>query len=393
MISSYSFMITADAIMSSVRNLQKEGLWCDALSTLNLGLQGSSLEQCVEVLKGNHGIEGDSNKGLSLVEEEPSFSKNIEESYTKKFFYEGGYVFEFVKVYQEPQINAMLSNSDFEDYEAYEMLQAEISRKEIIFEIDEKIYLVAKEVDNNAIPFWYEKNIFANSACHYFENYYPEDLKVKSIEEKVKVACEERNVSWKEYVVERENGKKVKYNVPMQIMLGYLNKSNSYWKPISSPGEKMYGDCPFHTDLWIALGNDLEEWDYSSKNPKVNDFYDLVETVRLEQVDAGDFSLLVSAKLNNFKGKIVFEDSPVITDRDILILPNANVKYESLALKSGLVIVETGSALSHLVMMNKNTEMAPLCILRVKDALSKFKDFASLKIDFENNKITGSYYH
>lgn len=105
-----------------------------------------------------------------------------------------------------------------------------------------------------------------------------------------------------------------------------------------------------------------------------------------------DFTVLVSAKLSKFTGKIVFENSAKITDKDILILPNANVKYESQALKAGLVIVETGSALSHLVMLNKNIEVAPLCILRMKDAITKFKDCASLKIDFEKKTIIGRYH-
>jgi len=387
-----SMVITADFLISNVRTCQKEDRWCDALSLLHEGLMGSTYEQCIEIMKGNYGLEGDSSTGMFLFEEEPSIAKEVEEIYVLKFFYENNTVFRFKKCYQYPHVRAMLEENNLHKDELYELLMQEVYGNDLLIEIDENTYIIATRTESCVIPFWYEKTLFAQSGKEYYELFFPEEMKYKTLEESVLIKCAEQQVDWKEYTVERTNKEKITYKVPVQVAVAYLNKSSEFWKPVSKPGEKMNGDCPFHTDLWAALGHRIDEWNYESTNDKVNDFYDLVDMIKHDYIESSDFTVLVSAKLSKFTGKIVFVNSAKITDKDILILPNANVKYESQALKAGLVIVETGSALSHLVMLNKNIEVAPLCILRMKDAITKFKDCASLKIDFEKKTIIGRYH-
>lgn len=92
--------------------------------------------------------------------------------------------------------------------------------------------------------------------------------------------------------------------------------------------------------------------------------------------------------MKSFTGNVVNENSKNITDKDILVLPNANLKYESIALKAGVVVVETGSALSHLAIVGKQESLP---VILMKDATKLLKLHATVSIYFETDKLTEEY--
>ena len=98
-----------------------------------------------------------------------------------------------------------------------------------------------------------------------------------------------------------------------------------------------------------------------------------------------DFVILNGNGMKKFEGNVVFETSSKITDKDILVLPNANLKYEAIASKAGLVIVERGSELSHLVIVGKQ-EALP--VLKMENAIKKLKDIKRINVDLVKKKVS-----
>lgn len=174
------------------------------------------------------------------------------------------------------------------------------------------------------------------------------------------------------------------------MIIGYLSRDPAEWKPICESGLKMYNDSAWHSDLWLAMGHDLSSDAYDMDNAETSMFYQAIDHYRMMKLNKlSDFSTLNDVKMSSFEGRIVYEDSKNITDRDILVLPNAGLKYEGIARKAGMVITETGGQISHLVIVGKE-EMFPVILM--KDAIRKLKHQYSIKVDFENQKIIGTYF-
>lgn len=137
------------------------------------------------------------------------------------------------------------------------------------------------------------------------------------------------------------------------------------------------------------MGNKLSADAYDMDNVDTQNFYEAINHYRFNKLkNVGDFVILNDVKIKSFEGYIVFEDSKKITDKDILVLPNAGLKYEAISRKAGMVITESGGQLSHLVIVGKE-EMFPVVIM--KDAIRKLKKQHSVKVDFESMQIIGSY--
>ena len=153
-----------------------------------------------------------------------------------------------------------------------------------------------------------------------------------------------------------------------------------------------HNDSSLHTDLWLALGFNLDENIYIRDSIDNSIFYDVIFEIRREFLELNkidiDFDVMLDIGMKKFSGKVVFEDCENITDRDILVIPNANLKYEKIAKKAGIVIFENGSELSHLFIANKNENwMLPL--IRMEDAVKKLSIYKNknITIDFIKNKI------
>lgn len=211
----------------------------------------------------------------------------------------------------------------------------------------------------------------------------------KELRDKILQACIDRNVEWKEIVIDDySSNTEITRNVPMDLAYAYIANDSSFWKPVCEKGLKMYNDSAFHSDLWLAMGNDINGEEYNMDNPETMIFYQVMDEIRFSYKRVGDFDVLNDSKIHSFKGNIVFENATKITDKDILVLPNANLKYESLARKAGMVITQSGGPVSHLVIVGRE-EMFPVIIM--DEAIKKLRPYRSVKVDFMNKTIEGTF--
>lgn len=66
-----TFKICGDYMTNITRDICAEGRWRNALETLMEGLHGITMEQCIQILKGEKKLIGDSSIGMDLVDQEP----------------------------------------------------------------------------------------------------------------------------------------------------------------------------------------------------------------------------------------------------------------------------------------------------------------------------------
>lgn len=452
LIGSFSFVVYGSAIVEHARDMAMSGEWMKAMNSLREAVNGFTLDNAMSVLSGEMTLEGNSSEQIYLVEDKDSeeYKQTMREVYIDDCFYENGEFYRFERMVDGYTMREMMANchykygSEFDSVAQLEAVVRHLSdvKTEKVFQIHSEAYVVARKENPNVMPMWYKRSDYHNGYMSFYNTYYGYDIKkeqtesvvytpkAESEEEKqerkeyinkmvnqqntnyiesvaedskydsveamsdklaneVMQACETRNVTWEKITVSGENGEVVEMTVPREIIFGYLSRDHRIWNPVCESGLKMYNDSPWHSDLWLAMGHKLSADAYDTDKPETKQFYLAIEHYRFEKIkDIGDFALLNDAKLKSFEGRIVFEDTKHITDKDILVLPNAGLKYESIARKAGMVITETGGQLSHLVIVGKE-EMFPVIVM--KDALSKLKNQYKVEVDFENKKITGSY--
>lgn len=220
---------------------------------------------------------------------------------------------------------------------------------------------------------------------------------VNSLRQKLSLAINERKTTLMTVSVHTndqiENREKKEFTFPREIAIGYVmytlqkkfNEAYDIWKPVSPTGVKMQGDSPFHTDFWLALDFPFTEeaiYGVGAENGTHSSlFYRIAMEVlfTIEKEERNKFVFLSGNMNGKFTGNVVFADNPKITDRDILVLPNANACHLEKALKAGCVVVETGGKMSHIVMVTKN-DMLP--IILIENAISKFKNTKTLTLNF-----------
>lgn len=71
-----------------------------------------------------------------------------------------------------------------------------------------------------------------------------------------------------------------------------------------------------------------------------------------------------------------------------MVLPNANLKYEAIAKKAGMIITESGGPVSHLVIVGRE-EMFPVIIM--KDAINKLRNYRDIEVNFNDKNIKGIF--
>lgn len=434
-----NFVMSVLSVVDNAKEMMLSGTWTKALDYLQESLEGISSDECFELLKGEKSIVND-----DLVDQEDTDYKNqLKEIYLQGFFDCNGVRYKYQEHFSLEYFENILSGGYKNDRYLREYGEQAYINKFLVlegdkvFQVNNKIWIIAKEVSVNDTPFWYRKRDFPNNVKEMFFQLYPENSvvvaknlehlpeneqdvveeepKVKkysalnknlrkqvvedfaknegfnsvkelevSLREKILKSSKEQNLHWKEFKGSI-NGVDYVKQVPLELVLAYINKSNTHlWKSVSPSGVKMENDSPWHTDLWLALGFELAENEYEYDSLEFEIFDDILKTVEKMVLPENDFTVLSSQGLHHFEGNVVFENSSKITDKDILILPNANLKYEKIAKKAGLVIVEKGSQLSHLVIVGKQ-EALP--VLKMEKALSIFKDVKKIKVDLDKKKI------
>lgn len=223
-----------------------------------------------------------------------------------------------------------------------------------------------------------------------------ESQEIIALRQKIKDKIAEFQIPMQSITIHSDQYGEKTFDVPKALLDAYIydtfekkfNEAYQTWYPISRSGLKMSGDSPYHTDLWLSLDFPIHTDcdDVYNMDSQYAHFFSLLtrEGHRLMNKKAM-FSFLSNKQNGIFVGKVVFYDSPNITDKDILILPNANAKFLKQALKSGCVIVEMGGNMSHIVTVTKHDAL-PI-ILREK-ALSDFQESDEIFIDFSNLTLT-----
>lgn len=396
LIGELAFVIEGSSVVAHARDMVKDGEWEKASAFLKESVIEFPLEYVFGVLKGEMTLTGNSkDKNIMLEEDNNSeqYKKKLKEMYMDKYFYNDSVLFKFSHI---------LKGEEVKEYAAY--LKSD-TRKHI-FIVEDEIAIIAFKENENVIPEWYNKNSYPQSANDFYENMsieLKEHIKFLSREDEQKYkfkklqdvlrkdileACNERKVTWKKISVRSLSGETVERNVPMELAFAYISRDSNIWKPVSKSGLKMYNDSAFHSDLWLAMGYDIDGQEYNTDNPETFIFYSLMNNIRSTYNKAGEFDVLNDTKLESFKGRVVFESTKDITDKDVLVLPNANLKYDSIAKKAGMVITESGGPVSHLVIAGRE-EMFPVIIM--KDAIKKLYNYSHVEVDFKEKTIKGIF--
>lgn len=164
------------------------------------------------------------------------------------------------------------------------------------------------------------------------------------------------------------------------------------WAPVSPYGFKMQNDDPYHTDWWIGAGIPIKSYN-EEEDEKLN-------------MNAMMLKINLQAKLLNFESTVLsgnedvvayvqhYDDfkndfSKVLEDR-ILILPDLNLKFESIILKAvkngkGGVVCGAGGKAAHLSKVGRELNFP---IFLEDNALNKFKNVMKLKLSPKSGKIT-----
>lgn len=207
------------------------------------------------------------------------------------------------------------------------------------------------------------------------------DFEIKSYRQKVRTAAGE------DYIPLYNEDDVVVGKVPRKPFLNWalgrttLAHLAPLWKSVSPSGLKMGSDNPHHTDAVLGAydsdGNDFpftydKGWDYDSQAHRW-----FINTLCRVQREMGGFdaAVLSGGECEHVYGTV---------GEDILVLPNLNPKYLDGVLRAKAVITQEGGAVCHLaqVAMEQN-----IPILRVPDAIEKFRVGVSVKVDPKRGRI------
>jgi len=438
-----SFSFTGEFYTNHARNLVLDGQWRDGYNFLMEGFEGMGSEHAFSILKGTHALVG-SGSDIDLVEElNEDYQKDIHDIYYSNIFSEVGGKFKFERLVtlEKIQDDIQIRGLNFNIPEASEYVERYmLNQDEQVFSVRfgdrtrQVDYVIAKKFNPNTLPLWTTDKDIPKSAKHYYmlnlkrdsvvnppiikeeteqkspastRNIYREasaqstarEFDFDNVEDfshslrvKVLEAIKERGVEWKTEEV-RHLGKVYPIRYPVDLAMAYALQRTSLsglapkWEPVSEQGLKMGNDSQLHTDLWLALGHNLDGSEYSYDEEHVSVFNHLMIQLQEKSFPAGEFYTLNSAGLKIFKGNVVTLRSETITKRDILILPHAGPEYQDMAMKAGLVICEVGGKLAHLAIVGRELGLP---LIQIENAYNLFKEGAKLTIDFDNATIIAS---
>lgn len=149
----------------------------------------------------------------------------------------------------------------------------------------------------------------------------------------------------------------------------------------SPEGMKMPEDNPYHTEVWLGCGLEIDMDTYNHHNPQFLAFTDMMFDIQKQILD---FEVQVLARGARMTGTVVYHDSDVIDKGSILVIPHAGVDFELQALKAGAVICEVGGKLAHLVTVCRERATP---ILRMDNALSKLKQGQRVTVIPQEGKV------
>lgn len=174
---------------------------------------------------------------------------------------------------------------------------------------------------------------------------------------------------------------------PNRALLCYALSTTNAWnlqpkyQPFSPRGLKTQEDNPYHTDVWLGCGFDVDASTYDRGNPNYHAVVALMFEVQKELLN---FEVQVLARGPKLTGTIVFSDSAVIDKDSILVIPHAGVAFELQAMKAGAVICEVGGKLAHLVTVCREMKKP---IIRMDNAVATLRRGQSVTIVPDEGRV------
>jgi phosphohistidine swiveling domain-containing protein len=135
----------------------------------------------------------------------------------------------------------------------------------------------------------------------------------------------------------------------------------------SPEGLKLARDNPYHTDVWLGCGFNIDDKAYDRNNPKYHAVVDMMFEMQKKLLN---FEAQVLARGPEVTGTVVYHDSADITADSVLVVPHAGEEFHVQAMRAGAVICEVGGRLAHLVTVCRELDKP---IIRMEGALRKFK--------------------
>jgi len=431
-----SFSFTGEFYTNHARALVLDGEWRKGYQYLMESFDGMDTDIAFMILKGTHALTGTG----AHIDLENSIDENYQ-SELKDIYYwnvfsecDGKYKFSRLVTLRDIQDDIYERGLTYGIPEASVYVEKYIVNKnEVSFPVKiserETGYLIATKFDANNLPMWTSDSDIPRSARAYYElnikKDQPVEVKVEKVQyepkkqgpniyrmaaaeqnakaanfdsiqaysdyyrQKVLDAIKEREIVWKTMNVDHE-GKVFAIKYPYDLAMAYalqrtpLSALAPKWETVSEGGLKMESDSRLHTDLWLALGHNLDGSEYSYDEEHVAVFNHLMILLQENAFPAGEFYTLNSAGLKNFKGTIVTINSKKITKKDILVIEHAGPEFQEQAMKAGLVICEQGGKLAHLAIVGREIGLP---LIRVDNACTLFKEGTVLNIDFETAQI------
>lgn len=336
-----------------------------------------------DILHGNLTIieKSDGHLGYTNIENKDvkTAIDNAKKELTENYFIFNSEVHQFLKIEKRGDIDINVhSKKDFERaYTEALIFEEYIDDAMVYFDRESYLVLSGFKANHNEIEFVKYYFIELKDHLHFIDKNDPKKILINKIKTNIMNKIEKENI---EIIVLKFSiyDKEFEYKLPKNLAYAYVmsrytkqyTTAVSLWHPLSPMGLKMNGDDPYHSDLWIYLGfpmNEAELYGLDSTHNRI--FYYLGKAIHEHMTNKKDDFLFLSPIFKGkFRGKIVDHNSNLITDQDILILPNANATYEKIARKAGLVIVEQGGQLSHIVLVSKE-DMLPIILINNASSL------------------------
>jgi len=195
------------------------------------------------------------------------------------------------------------------------------------------------------------------------------------------IAKAEENGGFFDLIVKYPKKKKEKiYKIPYLPFKAWALGDYDIWNPICPAGLKMNNDTAVHSDWVVGAGIDIDKlYSLNEDRHLSNAVWD--KRIAIEEEYNKNFIVIRGS--GKVTGKIVHPGyDEKMLGNEIIVIPNLRSDYYIPATGSLAVISECGGEMSHLADVSENFK-----IMRVHEALTKYKVGNTVTIDFDNKTI------
>jgi len=206
------------------------------------------------------------------------------------------------------------------------------------------------------------------------------DKEMSELKNKI-IAKAEKNGGFFDLIVKYPKKKEEKiYKIPYIPFKAWVLGDYDMWNPICPTGLKMSNDDALHSDWVVGAGIDIDKL-YGFGIDKY--FNDAVWSKRIVIEEEYNKNFIVLRGSGKVTGKITHpEPDEEMLGNEIIVVPNLRSDYYIPATKALAVISEMGGEMSHLTNVSENFK-----IMRVHEALTKYKVGDTVTVDFDNRTV------